>query len=432
MVERWASEGTAGHHGRMDEVVARIDEELQRIAAREAEVGAWEARLSAEWLRAEVARAAPGPLRGFTLGVKDIIDTAELPTCRGTKIYAGRQPSSDAACVAMARAAGAILTGKTVTTELAVLEPARTRNPHNLERTPGGSSSGSAAAVADGMVRVAFGTQTGGSVIRPATFCGVVGVKPTYQLVPLTGVHGLAPSCDTLGWFARNVDDAVAVFDALAPTEEAGKVADARGSAVGLRIGMYRTHDWSVAGPGTVAALHATTEALRAAGADVVELEPLPALEGLGHAQVLIMFAEAARALAWERQTGNDLLSSGLRQLLGWGDKVTGAQYRAAQRQAASARSAVDALLVNDGFDALLTPAAPDEAPGLDTTGDPVFCRVWTLLGVPAVTLPAGRGAGGLPVGVQLIGARWADRALLEVARAVESVVGAASELPAR
>jgi amidase len=422
----------------MDEIFARIEAELERIAAREADVGAWEARLPPERIRADAARAAPGVLHGFTLGVKDIIDTADLPTCRGTKIYAGRRPGADAACVAMARAAGALLTGKAVTTELAVLEPARTRNPHDLQRTPGGSSSGSAAAVADGMVRVAFGTQTGGSVIRPATFCGVVGFKPTYQLVPLSGVQALAPSCDTLGWFACNVDDAAAVFDALAPPDPAadvqvelhgrGRVPDrpSNASAERLRIGVYRSHDWPASGPGTAAALAATAKALRSAGADVVGLEPLAALEGMGQAQGTIMFAEAARALAWERQSAGNLLSPGLRRLLEWGDKVTGADYRAAQRRAAAARGAVDGLLAEGGFDALLSPAAPDEAPGLETTGDPVFCRVWTLLGVPALTLPAGRGAAGLPVGVQLIGARWTDRALLDVARTIEAVVVAA------
>jgi Asp-tRNA(Asn)/Glu-tRNA(Gln) amidotransferase A subunit family amidase len=406
----------------MDEVLARVDAELQRVTDREPVVGAWEARRAPDEIRAEAAERRPGPLSGFTLGVKDIIDTAQLPTCRGTEIYAGRQPTADAACVVMARAAGAILVGKTVTTELAVLTPARTRNPLNPQRTPGGSSSGSAAAVADGMVRVAFGSQTGGSVIRPATFCGVVGFKPTYQLVPLTGVHPLAPSCDTLGWFARAVADAVAVLEAVAPPEPGESSAVPAG---GLRIGVYRSHDWGASGPGTVTAMSRAIEALRSAGADVVEVDPLGEFEGMGHAQATVMFAEAARTLAWERRTGGESLSPGLRRLLDWGDKVTGGEYRAAQRKAAAARVALDARLADEGFDALLTPAVPDEAPGLETTGDPVFCRVWTLLGVPAVTLPAGQGASGLPVGVQLIGARWDDRALLGVAGTVESVLAA-------
>lgn len=388
---------------------ADLEAALAAIAERDADVRAWVVRHPDDELRARGASLPAGPLSGFTLGVKDIIDTADLPTERGSPIYAGRRPTADAACVALARAAGALVVGKTVTTELAYLQPGPTRNPHHRGHTPGGSSSGSAAAVAAGMARVAFGTQTAGSVIRPGSFCGVVAFKATHGLVPLTGVHPLAPSLDTLGWFGRSVEDVIAVLEAVGPSAS-GPVA-ALGRA---RIGVYRGEDWPAAEPATVAAVAGAARALAAAGADVVELSPAAGLAGLGEVQRVTMVAEAGRALAWERLTAHDQLSPAMAALLDASGRMTAERYADAQRAAVAGRAAYDALLDEGGFDALLTASAPGEAPaGLSSTGDATFNRVWTLLGVPALTLPGALGPAGLPVGVQLVGRRWADRQLL-------------------
>ncbi|MFN0088867.1 MAG: amidase [Acidimicrobiales bacterium] len=385
----------------------QLDDALARIAEREADVAAWVHRCPEAHVRAAAAAAPEGPLHGVTLGVKDIIDTADLPTERGSPIYAWRRPEADAACVAMARAAGAVVLGKTVTTELAMLTPAQTRNPHNLAHTPGGSSSGSAAAVADGMVRIGFGTQTAGSVIRPAAFCGVVGFKPTHNLVPLAGVNLLSQSLDTLGWLSRTCDDAAAMLAALT-----GRAVSPMRRAP--RLGVYRSREWDKAQPSTAAALAVAAEALAADGAEVVDVAPLPALAALGRAQYTIMTYEASRALAWERSRHRDRLSLGLRSWVEAGDAISAEAYDSAQGLAAAGRAALADAFDHGRLDALLTPSAPGEAPaGLDSTGDPVFCRVWTLLGGPCLTLPAGRGPLGLPVGVQLVGRRGGDAELL-------------------
>jgi Asp-tRNA(Asn)/Glu-tRNA(Gln) amidotransferase A subunit family amidase len=302
--------------------------------------------------------------------------------------------------------------GKTVTTEMAFAHPGPTTNPHDPAHTPGGSSSGSAAAVAAGMVRLAFGTQTGGSMIRPASFCGVIGFKPTFGLVPTRGVSPLAPSLDTVGWYARTVDDVAAVLDALTPRGR--EVAGTRPP----RLGLYRTHDWDHAAEESRAAVTGAAARLAGAGADVVELDVLPDLEPLGRAHGRIMSAEAHASLAHERLHHRPALSPRLCHLLDAGARVDVERYAAAQRAAAAARVAVDELMRRLGLDALVTPATVGAAPaGLDDTGDPRFNRVWTLLGVPAISLPGGRDPQGLPVGVQFTGARWADRELLAVAR---------------
>ena len=407
--------------------MTRLDQELDRIAEREPEVRAWAHLAAADTLR-EAWAAARGPLQGFTLGVKDIVDTADLPAERGSPIYAGRRPSTDAACVALARRAGAVILGKTVTTEFAVLTPAATRNPHDLARTPGGSSSGSAAAVADGMVRVAFGSQTAGSVIRPAAFCGVVGFKPTYQAVPLAGVSMLAPSLDTLGWFGRDVADVAALWRVLGPASPDAEPAGALGPATpaslsGRRIGLYRTHEPERAEPAVHAALDQVATALRALGAEVRELEPLAGAHQLADAAGTIMLAEAARTFAWERTHHDELLSAGLRSLLAQGDVVDAAAYAAAQRAAVAGRHQLEELTAAGSFGLLLTPSAPGEAPTIDSTGDPRFCRIWTMLGVPTLHLPTGSGPAGLPIGVQLVGRRWAEAELLALAAATESAL---------
>ena len=389
-------------------LIERIDAEEARVLERDAVVRAWAARPAVETLHQLAERAPTGALRGYTLGVKDIIDTADLPTECGSGALAGRRPHSHAACVALARAAGAVVTGKTVTTEFAMLTPAATRNPHNLEHTPGGSSSGSAAAVADGMVRVALGTQTAGSVIRPASFCGVFGLKATHDLVPLAGVHLFSPSLDALGWFARTVDDLAAVLAALAPGGPRPRPLNRP-----PHIALYRPHEWDRAEPASRNAVEHVAEQLARAGASVEELPLQDAFAPLVEAQGRIMLAEGAVSMAWERATLTHELSPGLLDLLEQGDRVTAEAYSAAQHTAEAARARHAEL----PYDALLVPAAAGEAPaGLHATGDPLFNRPWTLLGGPCLCLPAGSGPGGLPVGVQLVGRRWEDAHLLAVA----------------
>lgn len=409
-----------------DDEIERFEGELARVAERESTVRAWVTRHPDETLRAAVASAPDGPLRGWTLGVKDVIDTADLATERGSAIYAGRTTAHDASCVALARAAGAVVTGKTVTTEFALIAPGVTTNPHDPSRTPGGSSSGSAAAVADGHVRAAFGTQTVGSVIRPAAFCGVVGFKPTYGLVPTTGVASLAPSYDTVGWMTRSVADAATLLATLAspagrasPAEPSGRVTTPR-----PRVGVYRSPFWSKAQPETAEVISRAADDLADAGFDVVTLGALDEHADVFEITATVLSAEIARVFAWERTHHPDLIASATRKMFEAADGIEPAQAAEAQRQLARMRLAHDELLTREGLDALLTPSAPGEAPSIETTGDSIFNRIWTSLGVPAINLPAGRGPTGLPVGLQLAGRAWHDLDLLALAARVEPIVG--------
>lgn len=397
--------------------VSDLEQQLARIAERDEEVRAWVSRHSDDDIRSMATTAPEGPLHGWTLGVKDVIDTADLPTERGSPIYAGRRTTNDAACVAVARQSGATVMGKTVTTEFALFTPGPTRNPHNLEHTPGGSSSGSAAAVADGQVRAAFGTQTVGSVLRPAAYCGCVGFKPTHQLVPLTGVATLSHAFDTIGWFTTDVADATVMLQALTG-------ADAVAPARRLRVGYYRSHQWDSGQPELAAIMDAAAAQLRAADIDVLEFEPLPELATAFDDANAMLHYEIARVFEWERRHHYDNISQLVQKMLARSDGIGHDRYREAHLALSAARQAYDSFMVAHGLDALLTPSAPGEAPPLKTTGDSVFNRVWTALGVPAVHLPTGTGPGGLPVGVQLTGRFWRDPELLSVARAAESAFG--------
>jgi Asp-tRNA(Asn)/Glu-tRNA(Gln) amidotransferase A subunit family amidase len=388
---------------------------LARIAEREATVEAWEAldpeAALAESRRIDALRDRP-PLLGLPVGVKDLIDTADFPTAYGSPIHRGHRPSRDAECVRRLREAGAVVLGKTVTTEFAVYTPGKTRNPRDPSRTPGGSSSGSAAAVADGMVPLALGSQTAGSVIRPAAFCGVIGFKPTYGIVPLEGVHPLAPSLDTLGFFVRAVEDVPPILSVLSGMPY-GPIPPAR-----PHLGLCRTEAWPRATPAMQAALGRAARTLAAR-----EIELGPAFPGLIDAQIAIMGAEGAQSL---RDKPEKELSPRLREFVREGAKVTPERLRAAREQADRCRRELDAIFGD--VDALLTPAAPGEAPpGLAATGDPIFCRIWTLLGVPCISLPLLRGSGGLPMGLQVVGKRGRDRELLAaaafIASAAESLV---------
>ena len=402
---------------------ALVESCLERIASRESEVAAW-AHIDADQALAE-ARARDqstprGPLHGVPIGIKDIMNTADLPTSYGSRAYHGHRPGADAACVALARAAGAVILGKTVTTEFAAMSPGKTRNPHNPAHTPGGSSSGSAAAVADFMVPLAFGTQTAGSIIRPASFCGVVGMKPSFGLVAPAGTKVLAPGLDTVGGFARDVADMALFLAALTDRPELRPAAPAQRP----RIGLYRPQPWDKAQAETVAALEAARDALARAGAQMTEHGPFPDFDGLVAAQNAIMTHEAARNLAWERLCRGSEIMPRTAAMLAEGMAVTAAAYDAARAQAAAARSRLGAFFAD--VDVMLVPAAPGEAPALATTGDAVFNRPWTLLHVPCLTLPAGRGPGGLPVGVQLVGRIGDDARLLAVALFAEAALAAA------
>lgn len=386
---------------------------LARIEEREGAIKAW-IHLDADAViaAARLLDAGPvrGPLHGLPLGVKDLIDTADMPTAYGSPIYAGHRPRVDAACVALARAAGALVLGKTVTTEFAWFHPGKTANPRNTSHTPGGSSSGSAAAVADCMVPLAFGTQTAGSIIRPASYCGIVGYKPTHGTLPRAGIKPLSDSLDTLGAMTRTVADAALLVSALSGRDLAPA------PLVALpRIGMCRTPEWSAALPETVSAMERSAATLARAGAKLCDIVLPPDFVGVSRAQIDIMNYESYASLASERLQHYGGLSEKLKQLLENAAQCDAARYAAAQALVASCRSQLDQLFAD--VDVLIAPSAPGEAPaGLAATGDPVFCRMWTIMHVPAINLPCGVGPNRLPVGLQVIGRRGDDARALAVA----------------
>jgi Asp-tRNA(Asn)/Glu-tRNA(Gln) amidotransferase A subunit family amidase len=393
-----------------------IAECTARIAARDAQLQAWEALLPAaaalaaarERDAALAAGAATGALHGLAVGIKDIIDTAHLPTEYGSPIYRGHRPQRDARCVTLLREAGAIVVGKTVTCEFANYPPSRTRNPYDPNRTPGGSSSGSAAAVADGHVAVALGTQTAGSIIRPAAFNGVIGFKPSYSRYARDGVMPLAPSLDTLGFFVRRMEDLALVHSVL--NARPGVVPAAR--AARPVIGLART-PWSAAAqPAMQQALEDTAARLRSAGAAVEELE-LPAIFAeVIAAQEAIFAGEAARGFKRELREHGELIGVEMRErLLEPGAKVSDARLEEARQLLGSAGTQFARLM--RGVDVLLTPAATGEAPGRDSTGDPIFSRAWTALHLPCLCYPVGLGPHALPLAVQVVGRLEEDEALL-------------------
>lgn len=403
---------------------------LERVDQIEEQVQAW-ACLDPEFLLAQADAADEahrrgsdhGALHGVPVGVKDIIDTAGLPTENGTVLHAGRQPSRDAAVVARLRAAGGVVMGKTVTTELATYAPGKTRNPHNPAHTPGGSSSGSAASVAAGMVPLAIGTQTNGSVLRPASFCGVVGYKPTAGWVSRNGVLVQSPTLDQVGVFGRSVEDVALLAQCLCghdPSDPATRpraapslLAIARTTpAVPPSFGFVRTPMWEAMAPDAQAAF---LELTRGLGGRIVECElPEDAGDVIGLHR-LIMEAEIAGSFENEYDRGRDQLSASLRGQIERGRTVTAVQYRRALERRQAISEIFDTM--SGRFDAILTPAALSTAPqGLESTGDPVMCTLWTFTGQPAISLPLLHGANGLPLGVQLVGRRDDDARLLRTA----------------
>ncbi|HTZ01435.1 MAG TPA: amidase [Xanthobacteraceae bacterium] len=390
----------------------------EAIAARENDVGAF-AALDLDAARR--AAAAPGlkdrPLRGLPVAFKDIFDTADLPTEYGSPIYAGWRPRADAAAVSMTRQAGGVSIGKAVTTQFASLVPSPTRNPHNLAHTPGGSSAGSAAAVAAGFVPIAFGTQTAGSVIRPGAFCGVAALKPSYRLIPSVGVKTVSWHLDTIGLFGAGVADIA--FAAAAVLTRDLRVD--RATPAAPRIGVARTHLWPQASAAMQAAIETAARIAAAAGARVSELILPPLMEDAYKAQHTIQDYETVRALAFEYERHRDLIDPLLRGQLDDGAKISADDYDAARRTASRARQQLADAMAN--YDVILTPSAPGAAPkGLDATGNPMFNRLWTLMGSPCVNVP-GLSENGLPLGVQIVGRFGRDKAALEAALFLEAAI---------
>ncbi len=390
---------------------------LERALAR-ASVKAW------VWLDPEQAVAQAravdragrsGLLGGVPVGIKDVIDTVDMPTQHGSPIYRGNRPFADAACVALIRAAGGVILGKTVTTEFANRDPRETVHPHNPAHTPGGSSSGSAAAVADFQVPVGLGTQTGGSTIRPAAFCGVIGYKPSFGEFSRVGIKMQCHNLDTLGVICRSLDDVALMRGVLLAVDP--QPVDRATAAP--RIGFCRTPAWNNADAGTQALLERTAARLAAAGAAVREVALEPA-DILDHHRRIFEF-EAARNYAYEYEVHGDKLSWALRDgLLTPGRALPLSAYIEAIETAEAFRRRLDDLFVE--FDVLLAPSAVGEAPeGLASTGDARFNAIWTLARTPCVTLPAGTGRKGLPLGIQLVGPRFRDEALLDAAAWVEA-----------
>jgi Asp-tRNA(Asn)/Glu-tRNA(Gln) amidotransferase A subunit family amidase len=378
---------------------------LARIRETEPQVQAWQvldeehALVQARARDLDRREGQPcGPLHGVPVGIKDIIDTGDLPTEDGTVLHAGRTPDYDATVVALLRAAGAVIMGKTVTTELATYTAGKTRNPHDFDRTPGGSSSGSAAAVAAGMVPLALGTQTNGSVIRPAAFCGVYGFKPTHGLVSRHGIQKLSRTLDTVGMFARSLDDIALLAEQLTGHDFNDPDTQPR-----ARIPFLSTLAGEPPLPPKFALVKTPMWDRAASIAEAWDWHRT------------IMEAEMAANLDQEWERGRDKLSESLQAQLGRGREIRAVDYQKAQARIAKLNDSFDELFAR--FDAIITPAAAGTAPPLATTGDPAFCTLWTLCGMPACSLPLMAGADGMPLGVQLVGRRHSDARLLRTAR---------------
>ncbi|MDF0546150.1 amidase [Sphingobium sp. H39-3-25] len=378
---------------------------LQDIVARDAVVQGW-AHLAPQ------DACGGGPLHGLTLGVKDVIDVAGMPTTHGSPIFRDNVATDDAKAVALLRTAGAAILGKTVTAEFAAYSPGPTVNPHAPARTPGGSSSGSAAVVADGQADLALGTQTAGSVIRPASYCGVLGFKPSFGRYPLEGVLPTAPSLDTLGLFARALDPLIAA-DAVLSGETALPP-----PATSLTVGLCQSPAWPVAEENMRQALFDFAARLGDAGIAVVNIEPDEEVAALTEAQKIIHRREAWVALGDIRRRHPDLVSDVFRAFIDAGAAESESSYRDALQTQRDGVARSHALFAS--VDLLLLPGAPGVAPlGLGSTGDPAFQRIWTALGVPCLGFPGAWTQDGLPLGLQMIGPRGQDRQLLSNAAAI-------------
>ncbi|TMJ01266.1 MAG: amidase [Alphaproteobacteria bacterium] len=384
------------------------------ISAREDDVGAF-TYLAIEKARAfartDAARLRALPLRGLPVGLKDIYDTHDMPTEYGSAAYRGHQPASDASTVTMLRRAGGNILGKTVTTEFAHQQTGKTRNPHNLAHTPGGSSSGSAAAVAAGMVPIATGSQTAGSVIRPAAYCGVAGFKPSYKLIPTIGVKCYAWSLDTVGFYGAGVADVAFATAAMSGRD----LRVDRAAPTAPRVALMHTHIWADASPDMQNAVDTAARDLEAAGASVTEVALPPLLQDAWRAHKVIILYEAGLSYAFEYDNKRDLLGPKTVAMLDEAKTVGVDAYDDARRIAKRARLALAHLMAD--FDVILTPSAPGAAPhGIGATGVANFNWLWTLMGTPCVNVPGLSDGAGMPLGVQIVGRFGRDRAALEAA----------------
>lgn len=391
---------------------------LARIAGREPTVRAWahlDPDLALAEARARDAERPIGPLHGLPIGVKDVMDTEDQPTQCNSVIYAGHRPTTDAACIARLRRAGAIILGKTVTTEFAFVSPGPTRNPHDPTRTPGGSSSGSAAAVADRMVPVALATQTGGSTIRPAAFCGIYGYKPVHGLYETAGLKALSPSLDTIGLMARDTAD-LALVSAVMAGRAPAKYGDL---AAPPKLAVCRTPYVDEAEPDAIGLLDRTVAAATKAGARIRDLIIPPDLTGLNEVHRIVMSVETARSFASEWAHSRDKLSRELAEFIARGLEHSAAEYAAAQKSVRSSKAWLAQSVAADEL--VLTLSAPGEAPSSQAaTGSAIFNRLWTLLHAACLNVPLGTGAHGLPLGVQLVTPGDDEGRLLATARWLE------------
>jgi Asp-tRNA(Asn)/Glu-tRNA(Gln) amidotransferase A subunit family amidase len=402
--------------------VRQIDSEIEAWAFLDPDYAIAQARAADEW---RLSGRPTGPLHGLPIGIKDIFDTADMPTENGSVLHAGRAPSRDACVVASVRAAGAVIIGKTVTTEFATYFPGKTRNPHNPEHTPGGSSSGSAAAVAANMVPLAVGTQTNGSTIRPAAFCGIVGFKPTHGLISRHGILALSRTLDHVGLFSRTLEDVALLAEQLTGYDE--RDPDTRPRAripfidtaaqeppLPPTFAFIKTPQWDQVESETKEAFAELVDIL---GEQVEEVELFPSAAEAWEWHRIIMEAEMAVNLEREWQSGRERLSEPLRAQIERGREIRAIDYQRAKSRVAPIHDSFLELF-EQRYDAILTAAAPGPAPkGLASTGDPCFCTLWTLCGMPAVSLPLLQNTEGLPIGVQLVGPRHGDARLLRTAR---------------
>lgn len=410
---------------------------LNRIGALEDTVGAWE-HLDPEYTLQQARDAdlhrrsgkSTGPLHGVPIGVKDIFDTKDMLTEDGTALHAGRTPAFDATAVALLREAGAIIMGKTVTTELAVYAPGKTRNPHDPSRTPGGSSSGSAAAVAAQMVPLAIGTQTNGSVIRPASYCGVYGYKPSYGLISRYRVLQQSRVLDQVGVFGRSVGDIALIAEQLMAFDDRDPDMRprARPNLIGIaaeeplvtpRLAFVKTPAWDQADEDVQGAFG---ELVTFLGSKVEEVDLSDLLENAVNWHRTIMEADLAKSFRREYERGKERLSPTLREMIERGQQCLAMDYNQALEHIPALNSALDEILLE--YDAIITPATTGEAPtGLESTGSPVFCTPWSLCGVPSITVPILQGSNGMPIGVQLTAAKGDDARLLRTANWLAQLV---------
>jgi Asp-tRNA(Asn)/Glu-tRNA(Gln) amidotransferase A subunit family amidase len=395
---------------------------LERIRRRESVVKAWsfiDANTVLNEARALDAKSKPGPLHGVPIGVKDIIETVDMPTQMGSPIYKGYQSRKDASCVAILRAAGALILGKTVTCEFAGVTAGPTTNPHDSTRTPGGSSSGSAAAVADYMVAVALATQTGGSIQRPSSYCGVVGYKPSYGLINTEGVKSAAQTLDTLGLMARSVEDIELTARALTNAARVKWL----NPQTRVRIGVCRTYNWTDAEDATQRAIEEASHRLAKAGFAVLSRDLAPPFKDLLRTREIINDFERAHVLAHEWNTHPEQISVGLAKSIANGRSITQDRYCEALQSVERYRRMLGDVFAD--VDVLLTPAANGEAPpGLQYTGDHRFQSIWTQLRTPTITLPTYAGPNGMPVSIQLVGPEFTDTQLLAVAELIFKTLG--------